>query len=219
MNDTDTDVSVGLVNVSSGFSTGALFKVDYDNCVPLAQNVCNRSQNVYGCCNNPSDPTQFQVPPGSEICAKKGCATFKPTCTTDADCGNIVGDCSGTCTTFVPVCTTDAQCGGVAGDCQGIPCASAPEVCNGAGTDASPEFGVCVFKCPANPPVCTPGHFPASTAGTCDGTGSGPNGGCPSNNACVSQTSVMGCAVSNPSDTNGQPVSGVTCSVVVTEGP
>lgn len=198
LNDTATDAQVALIaNLPAGFTTGSLFDVTFDNCVQLSQNICNRSQNVFSCCNNPADPTQFQVPAGSETCAKKACATTNP----------------GT------VCTSDAQCGGVVGDCQGVLCAADPLVCVGNGTEAEPQYGVCVFKCLANPPVCAPGHFPAQTAGTCDGTATGPNGGCPGDNACVVQATAHTCHVGNPIDVDGQPVLGVTCSVSVAELP
>lgn len=46
---TDTDAIVGMVNVVDLFNSGPLFKVTFDNCVQLSQNVCNRAQNVFGC--------------------------------------------------------------------------------------------------------------------------------------------------------------------------
>ena len=195
LNDTGTDASVALVaNLPAAFTSGPLYDITLDNCVQLSQNVCTRSQNIYGCCSNPADPNQFQIPPGSEICANKACATF----------GGGGG-----------VCTSDAQCGGIAGDCQGVLCAADPSVCVGNGTDASPQYGVCVFKCVANPPVCANGHFPPATVGTCDNVA----GSCPSNNDCFSQVATHTCHVSGPIDTDGQPVDGVTCSLTVVEQP
>lgn len=50
--------------------------------------------------------------------------------------------------------------------------------------------------------------------------GPGPQAGCcPADNACFSQVQATGCAVSDPVDELGQPISGVTCSVTVTEQP
>jgi cysteine-rich repeat protein len=194
MSDSETDAQVHLVSsLPTTFTSGPLFDVTFDNCVQLSQFVCTRSQNIYGCCSDPNDPNQFQIPPGSEICAKKACATTNP----------------GT------VCTSDAQCGNVAGDCQGVLCAADPSVCNGNGTDAEPQYGVCVFKCIANPPVCAIGHFPAATVGTCDNVA----GACPSNNDCFPQIATHTCQVSGPVDDQGQPVAGVTCSVNVVEVP
>jgi hypothetical protein len=198
LNDTGVDATVALVgNLPGGIAAGDLFQVTFDNCVALSENICNRNQNVYGCCNDPNDPNQFQIPAGSEICQKKACAT------------NPAGQ----------VCTTDADCGGLAGDCQGILCRADTSVCNGNGTDQLPQYGICVFKCPNHTPICANGHFPPSAAGTCDGTPSGPNGGCPSNNACETQLQAQTCHVAAPVDVNGQPVDGVTCTVTVTEVP
>jgi len=42
-------------------------------------------------------------------------------------------------------------------------------------------------------------------------------GCCPNDNQCVPQTQSHGCTVSSPVDEFGQPVAGVTCSVVITE--
>ena len=44
-------------------------------------------------------------------------------------------------------------------------------------------------------------------------------GGCPGDNFCASQTSITGCSVSGPVDALGQTVSGVSCSVSITEAP
>jgi cysteine-rich repeat protein len=74
-----------------------------------------------------------------------------------------------------------------------------------------------------NPPVCGNGHFPnvtppppfvvGSDIGPCDNVA----GACPSENACVTQTNVTTCAVTDPVDENGQPVTGVSCSVTIEE--
>lgn len=221
LNDRGVDASIVLVgNNPGGINTGDLFTVTFDNCVALNENICNRSQNVFDCCNNPSDPTQFIQ--GQTHCAQNACATFTshPACTDDSNCNNIAGDCqAGHCATFsnAPACTTDAQCNNIAGDCSPLDCSSTVPDCQGAGPKGQPQYGNCVFICPGNPPVCSPGHFPASTVGTCDGTASGPNGGCPGDNACTSQASTHTCQVASPTDTSGQPVSGVTCSLTITE--
>jgi hypothetical protein len=55
------------------------------------------------------------------------------------------------------------------------------------------------------------------SGGTC--TVPQPPGGCPGDNACISQTVSTTCAVSEPVDGLGQPVEGVTCTVVITEVP
>lgn len=45
----NTDAIVGMVNVVDLFNSGPLFAVTFDNCVQLAQNICNRNQQVFGC--------------------------------------------------------------------------------------------------------------------------------------------------------------------------
>ena len=53
----NTDAIVGMVNVVDPFNSGPLFGITFDNCVELAQNICNRNQQVFGCggrCRLPS---------------------------------------------------------------------------------------------------------------------------------------------------------------------
>ncbi len=164
MNDSGSDVRVAMVDILAGFTTGDLFRVDLDNCVSVSENVCNRNQNVSGCCFDPSSTSQFAR-----------CEDGTTVCESDADCTGIGG----------------GECGGVGG---------------------SP-------KCPANPPSCGTGPSLSPPAlGVCTTSGT-PNGGCPGDNACVSQSEIMTCTVSNPSSLDGQPVAGVTCSVTITELP
>jgi hypothetical protein len=71
MNDTDTDFHFAIANTTEFISAGELFDVTLDECVPFSQNVCNRNQNVIGCCplanldactadqNNIDDPAHF----------------------------------------------------------------------------------------------------------------------------------------------------------------
>ncbi len=50
VNDTDTDFHFALASTSEFISSGPLFETTLDECVPLSQNLCNRNQNVIGCC-------------------------------------------------------------------------------------------------------------------------------------------------------------------------
>lgn len=95
--------------------------------------------------------------------------------------------------------------------------------CSGDGTTPCGSDGDCAIVggtcgppvlCPANPPSC--GTAPApGVLGACS-----TNGGCPGDNACVSQTSIMTCAVSSPTSlATTLPVPGVTCTVSVSEVP
>ena len=195
LNDNGTDARVVMVNLSSGLDNGPLFRVDFDNCVAHGESVCNRTQNVVHCCFDPSSTTQFSR-----------CSDGATPCTSNADCAGIGGGICGPtrCTDGVTACTTDAACP------LGQLCEKTP-----------------VVRCVANPPACAnqatlipppPGN---PILGACSSSASGTplNGGCPGDNACVSQAAILTCSVTNPSDLQGQPVDGVSCSVSVTEVP
>jgi cysteine-rich repeat protein len=183
VNDQETDMLFVLFDVAAFINSGPLVEVDFDQCTALSENMCNRNQNVIGCCNNMSDPNQF-----GNFCQIRECANLPGT-----PCSN-------------PPQATD--CGGDMSQCTLRPC-TADSSCTGG-------FGLCVFKCPANPPVCPIGTFPPpNMVGPCTST----PGGCPSENACISQTASTLCTVSDPVDDQGQPVSGVSCSVTITEVP
>jgi hypothetical protein len=210
VNDRDTDFTIVLANSTASITSGDVFKLTFDECAPEAENFCNRNLNVIGCCNNPLDPLQF-----GDLCAQKRC---------DLDPNDV--------------CTSDADCsGGATGPCEAVPC-------DGDGDCAGPpSLGTCVFRCPANPPVCPVGNFPTSSIGDCFGfvceenrsrrcaNPADPNascpggpplgcipqpdGGCPADNACLTQAEGTTCSVTGPADASGQPVAGVTCSVSI----
>jgi hypothetical protein len=50
VNDTDTDFHFALANTTEFIGPGQLFQTTLDECTMLSQNVCNRNQNVIGCC-------------------------------------------------------------------------------------------------------------------------------------------------------------------------
>ena len=92
INDTDTTfLTVALASATEFINTGDLFTVDFDNCVPESENICNRSKNVTGCSLNPQ----------------------RCTCAVGADCG-AGGACSGgLCSAGLPErqsCTSDGDC-------------------------------------------------------------------------------------------------------------
>lgn len=108
MNDAETDLKLALVSLSSGFTTGELAKVTFDNCVSASVNVCNRTQNVMNCCNNTADPTQYRtcsndagrVCSTSSDCVSPGtcpspalCPANPPSCGTQPS-GSTLGACS-----------------------------------------------------------------------------------------------------------------------------
>jgi hypothetical protein len=64
-----------------------------------------------------------------------------------------------------------------------------------------------------NPSVCT---YPSNSDVYPEGIITGiPGGCCPGDNACFPQSLSTTCSVSDPVRANGTPVSGVTCSVVI----
>lgn len=68
-NDRETDLKMGLASSEDEFNTGTLLTLAFDGCVALAENVCNRNQNVIGCCNGDGDDPV-------------NCAFTPPVCTT-----------------------------------------------------------------------------------------------------------------------------------------
>lgn len=73
-NDRETDIKMGLAAGADIFDTGNLVQLTFDGCFPLDQlnNICNRNQNVMGCCNGDGDD------PGGANCvfAPPACTTF-----------------------------------------------------------------------------------------------------------------------------------------------
>ncbi len=68
-NDRETDLKMGLAAGADIFDTGALLTLSFDGCVALSENICNRNQNVIGCCNGDGDDPV-------------GCVFTPPACTT-----------------------------------------------------------------------------------------------------------------------------------------
>jgi cysteine-rich repeat protein len=207
VNDNDTELNTVFANATNFITSGPLFAANFDECTPLSSNICARNPTVIDCCNNPADPGQF-----GNLCARYSPAL---SCNADVDCP---GPDNTTCTAAgVPypccieagtgTCTPSSFCtgnGAPLGCCSGA----------GVGTCTGPNGG-CVLKCPANPPSCAPGTFPTDIP---DGPCTAPAGGCPGENACITQTSVTGCAVSSPTKFEGGqaiPVDGVTCTVTI----
>jgi cysteine-rich repeat protein len=213
VNDNDTSVTAVYANTSNFITSGPLFALNFDECVDVSQNFCNRNPGVIGCCNDPNDPSQFP----------NTCGGFtSPTITCDADeaCPVLTSandaDCTAANTPYK--CCTGAGTGTCSESsfCTGV---SNPNACctgNGTGTCTAADLGGrCTFRCPGNPPVCPAGHFPTSLpAGPCDNV----PGACPGEGVCVTQVEATSCIVSSPVTFNGSdavPVSGVTCTVTI----
>jgi cysteine-rich repeat protein len=189
VNDTDlTILTVSLASATDFINTGDLYTVDFDNCVPLSENICNRTKNVTGCSLNP----------------------LRCTCAAASDCGAGGACTNGQCSAGLPErqsCTSDLDCE-----------QSTSQTC-----EPDPAGG-------SNPPLCKPGHFPelvdgilpyivGTEIGPCDGSASGPPGGCPGDNVCLSQSDATACSVTDPVDHNGTTIDGVTCAVNIVEMP
>lgn len=69
-NDRETDVKMGLAAGADVFDSGALLTMRFDGCLALSENICNRNQNIIGCCNGDGDD-----PAGCEF-APPACTTF-----------------------------------------------------------------------------------------------------------------------------------------------
>jgi len=183
--------------------------------------------NGHHSCTAATASTDCEVPPhcddpGTMTCTDGDPAKIGNACTAatqDTDCGPTpTGTCTSTnfCTAGDPS-RIGLACS-IANDC-GTPLDVATcEACPELGDRNNGTFGCAdIF----NGPVCKPGHFASSNVGGCDGTASGPIGGCPLGNTCERQEEIttQSCTVSDPVDHNGQPVAGVTCTITVTEAP
>jgi len=74
MNDTEVDATVGMINLVDPFESGDLFRIDFDNCVALSENVCNRNQNIISCTGADNPPSCGTQPPPTEVgaCSNPG---------------------------------------------------------------------------------------------------------------------------------------------------
>jgi cysteine-rich repeat protein len=133
-NDHDTDLVFVIGGTADFIDNGDLITVTMDACFAKELNLCNRNQNVIGCCD----------------------------ASTDLD-----GD------------TTFQECGD-----------------------------------PNAPVVCPAGSFPTSTVGI-PAIPPALEDCCPADNACVTQAAATSCTVTDPVDSNGLPVDGVTCTVAI----
>lgn len=310
VNDDDTFFTLSLANASEFISSGPLFQAALNQCVPLSSNVCNRNQNVTGCCPGANlDACNRDFLTGDNVHYYDDCKCGAPfrgvqlsDCTTNYKLKDTLGPCNvGACASPPSSikCTNECTAGGfskvntphactaatvntdcastptcddpgtmtctdgdpakigaactattAAADCGPIPTptCSGGKFCtagdatqightcsinNDCGTpltvatcQACPQLGDRnngTFGCldVFNGPICTPGHFPVAATGGCDGTASGPIGGCPLGNTCERQDEITtnSCSVSNPVDHLGQPVDNVTCSITVIEAP
>src|SRR5262245_11268810 len=232
-NDTDTDASI-IVTSSDAFidsTSGAFLKATLDECTPLATNICNRNQQVTGCCPTtdiiactaaPDDPVACFCGANGKVsqadCNTAGCTLGVCVGIPPGNSGDCVsGKCSPTSANPGKACTPANElltCSGVAVD--QATCTASHE-CSRLGDQTNGTYGCASIF---NPPNAPNGSFSATMVGPPAVPPALP-GSCPTNNTCTDQAQLTAasCTVAQPVDAFGQPVDGVTCSIDVTEAP
>jgi cysteine-rich repeat protein len=232
-NDTDTDVGF-IISSAENFidsSHGAFLQVTMDECTPLSENICNRNQNVLGCCPTtdivacnaaPDDPVLCFCGANGIVsqtdCTTAGCTDGVCAAIPDAPAGSCVsGKCSPSSPNPGKACTTANE----THTCSGVPVdaatCTANHACSRLGDQTNGTYGCgSIF----NPPGAPNGSFDLVKVGPPTVPPALP-GSCPTNNTCVDQAQQMevSCTVTNPVDALGQEVAGVTCSLSITEAP
>jgi cysteine-rich repeat protein len=232
-NDTDTEVGF-VVSSSEAFidsTSGALLQVTLDNCTPLTTNICNRNQQVTGCCpttdivacnDAPDDPVACFCGANGKIsqadCNTAGCTLGVCVGIPPGNPGDCVsGKCSATSANPGKTCTSANEaltCSGVAVD---QATCTVSHACSRLGDQTNGTYGCgSIF----NPPGAPNGSFSQTLVGPPTVPPALP-GSCPTNNTCTDQAQLTeaSCSIAQPVDAFGQPVDGVTCSISVTETP
>jgi cysteine-rich repeat protein len=233
-NDTDTDVGF-VVSSAENFidsSHGAFLQVTLDECTPLATNICNRNQQVTGCCPTadivgcnaaPDDPVLCFCGAAGIVsqtdCTTAGCTDGVCVGIPDAPAGSCV---SGKCSPGSPnpgkACTTANE----THTCSGVPVDQATcttnHACSRLGDQTNGTYGCGSIFNPlgapngsfGNPGPVGPPMVPPALPGSC-----------PTNNTCIDQAEQMevSCTVTQPVDALGQAVEPVTCQMTVSEAP
>jgi cysteine-rich repeat protein len=233
-NDTDTEAQV-IVSSGENFidsTSGAFLQVTMDECTPAATNICNRNQQVTGCCPTadivgcnaaPDDPVLCFCGAAGIVsqtdCTTAGCTEGVCVGIPDAPAGSCV---SGKCSAGSPnpgkACTTANE----TQTCSGVPVDQATcttnHACSRLGDQTNGTYGCGSIFNPlgapngsfGNPGPVGPPMVPPALPGSC-----------PTNNTCIDQAEQMAvsCTVSQPVDALGQAVDGVTCALTVTEAP
>jgi hypothetical protein len=234
-NDSDTDAQF-IVSSSDEFidsTSGAFVEVTLDECTPLSTNICNRNQQVTGCCPTtdivacnaaPDDPVACFCGANGKIsqadcntagCTLGVCVGIPPG--NPGDCDPVSKKCIAASANPGKACTTANElltCSGVAVD---QATCTANHACSRLGDQTNGTYGCgSIF----NPPGAPNGSFSQTMVGPPTVPPALP-GSCPTNNTCTDQAQLTeaSCTVTQPVDGFGQPVAGVTCSISVTEAP
>ena len=123
-NDRDSDLSVVVAGATGFIASGPLLQISLDACVPLSANICNRNQNVIGCCDAATDAdgdATFQectdpnapvvCPPGSFPESTVGPGGTEDCCPADNAC--VTQTAATTCSVTQPVGPGGAAVDGV----------------------------------------------------------------------------------------------------------
>ena len=233
-NDTDTEAAF-VISSSEEFldsTSGAFLRVTLDECTALATNICNRNQQVTGCCpttdiiacnDAPDDPVACFCGANGKIsqadCNTAGCTLGVCVGITPGNPGDCVsGKCSPGSANPGKNCTTANE----TLTCSGVPVdqatCTANHACSRLGDQTNGTYGCgSIF----NPPGAPNGSFPNPGPVGPPTVPPALPGSCPTNNTCTDQAQLTAasCTVAQPVDHFGQPVDGVTCSIVVTGMP
>jgi cysteine-rich repeat protein len=233
-NDTDSEVGF-IISSSDNFldsAAGAFLQITMDECTPLATNICNRNQQVTGCCPladivgcnaAPDDPVLCFCGAAGIVsqadCTTAGCTEGVCVGIPDAPAGSCVsGKCSPSSPNPGKACTPANE----AQTCSGVPVDQATcttnHACSRLGDQTNGTYGCGSIFNPlgapngsfGNPGPVGPPMVPPALPGSC-----------PTNNTCIDQLEQMAvsCTITQPVDALGQAVDGVTCSLTATEAP
>jgi cysteine-rich repeat protein len=231
--DSDVDATFLISSSDDFIVSGPLVQVTLDECTPLSQHLCNRNQNIIGCCPttdldacnaSPDDPVACFCGANGIIsqtdCTVAGC--------TNGVCVGIPAAPAGSCDPGTKKCIAGSPNPGKActvatetADCSGVPVdqatCTADHACSRLGDQTNGFYGCASIF---NPPGAANGQFPPVAVGPTT-VPPAPPGSCPTNNTCVSQIALtqLSCHVSNPVNHLALPVDGVTCSIDITEAP
>ena len=193
-NDHDTDMTFVIGGTDSFIDNGNLLSIAMDACVAKEANICNRNQNIIGCCD----------PASGQNCANRclgGGSKNNTVCTTlgvTPECLGVAGSGS--------ICSPETNTCANAGDLNGSPCDSTKVPAN-TDCQAGNVQGTCTDGF-SNAPVCT--SYPAAAVGL-----GIPDDCCPGDNACFTQAAATACTITDAVDNQGVPIDGVTCSVSI----
>ena len=155
-NDTDTEAQILISSGENFIGSGPLVAATLNNCVSLSQNICNRNQNVFGCCPeasvvacnaNPDDHNAcfcgFKGFGAGGVVSETDCSAAPHGACTAGVCTSIPDAPAGSCCTSTKICTS--------GERNGLACTTDDtNATTGCGPSATcPSCCVANSNCPA----------------------------------------------------------------------